>query len=253
MHRGRAGLAGRSVDRVVARVGVRWALAWVLVRRVSGGRVGFLTLQALRPAVSLWRAARDGRDGWALAVACGGRPGSEGVDGSVVGGLAPAGRAVGSRCMAMRPGDFGPAGGPGAASFGDWAQRVPHKPAGRAARSRCDGRVLPGGGRWRGVASAGGAVDWLPGDGRFHVVRHCVGTPALCLKGVVGAGRGSCRRGCGSDRWASPPGRARAQVWRGRGSRWRGDGGWRRGGGRTYSAGSGSGSAAVRRRRTSRL
>jgi len=131
--------------------------------------------------------------------------------------------------------------------------------AGAAQAGRARGEVAlrrSGAAGWWAVARGGqrgGAVDWLPGDGRFHVVRHCVGTPALCLKGVVGAGRGSCRRGCGSDRWASPPGRARAQVWRGRGSRWRGDGGWRRGGGRTYSAGSGRGSAAVRRRRTSRL
>jgi hypothetical protein len=157
--------------------GARWAAGARGSNRVSGGGVGFSRCTAWRPAVSVWR---------------------------------PAGRAVGSHCWALRPGDLGLACGPRAASFGGWAQRGPRKPASRAASSRCN-RVMScqeaGGGA--GVARPGGLARlgwWRPCSCRG--LRHRVGGGARAqdLAGPAGAlvklfdhpvGAGGARaRGC---------------------------------------------------------
>jgi hypothetical protein len=92
-------LVWRAVRGAAARPGAHRVRDGVdQVRRASGGGVGFSRCTAWRPAVSGWPSARGGCDWCGLAGASGlwqaGRVGTEGVDGSAVGGVPPPGRAV---------------------------------------------------------------------------------------------------------------------------------------------------------------
>ena len=96
------------------------------------------------------------------------RGGAADAGGGGVGGLAPVGRAVGSRCRALRTGNFVFACGRGVALVGGWAWWGPRNSARRAIRLRCNGVRLcqvVGGGVW--VTGVVGAAVWSPGDGGF--------------------------------------------------------------------------------------